>query len=268
MAEQSPYSDEEEVHDGIYEEVLAALLLALALAAKESSFEDMQEAFQRETSKALPAIIAASLTALNIAVKRTERQTKLKNLTFDYSEEAISSRAVTALTNNIQSMIQTNEAMYQEVLDMASEFNWSEGETLKRLKSYYGLTPTHVRTVIVFEQALAREGASRKTIATKTKERKEGLIDWRNELVADNVATDAIQGSKEALFSYFLSTGQVDRDYVKEWVAVIDDRTSSICLGLNKKTAELDGVFEGGYLWPPAHGHCRSSIRIVKRSNN
>lgn len=266
MAENSPYEEESEQIDSVNEELLILLLLALKRASEEDDFDSMQETFQREVSEIIPTLTLAAYTVLKAVVSRTERELKLKGLSFDFSDSSFMERISSALTDNLEQVLLTNENMYTYLLQQADLRAWPQEELTSRLKRYYGLTPTHTKTVLTMEDALAREGAARRTIKTKTNQRIEQLVDWRNELIADSVTVDAIQGTKEALFRYFLDTGQVNRDYVKQWVAVIDDRTSDICLGLNGQEAELDGVFTGGYLWPPAHGHCRSSIRLVKRS--
>lgn len=265
MAENSPYVEESEAEESIIEELLILLTAGLLLAGKESSFDEMQTRLQTQASKIIPTLYSKATTVTEASTTRVEKVVG-KKLTYDYSDDTFATRITSALSDNMDQVIATNSRMYEVLLQYSAERGWSDTETLRRLKLYYGLTPTHLTTVLNMESSLARTGASKKTIEKKTKERIEGLQDWRFDLIADNIAVDAVEGAKDATFRYFLSTGQIDRTYVKQWVAVVDDRTSDICLGLNGTQAELDGTFEGGYIWPPAHGHCRSSVKIVKRS--
>lgn len=264
MAENSPYTEESEAEESIIEELLVLLTAGLLLAAKESSFDDMQTRLQTQASKIIPKLTTEAQRVTEVSTARTEAVVG-KSLSYDYSEQTFSSRIQSALSDNMSQVIATNEDMYRLLQQYAIERDWSDAELLRRLRKYYGLIPSHVTTVLNMEASLARTGASKKVIEDKVNDRIEKLIDWRFDLIADNVAVDAVEGAKDATFRYFLQTGQVDRTYVKQWVAVVDDRTSDICLGLNGTQAELDGTFEGGYLWPPAHGHCRSSVKIVKR---
>lgn len=46
----------------------------------------------------------------------------------------------------------------------------------------------------------------------------------------------------------------------KQWVAILDDRTTNICLGLNGEIVEIGQPFSTGDYQPPAHISCRSRI--------
>lgn len=63
----------------------------------------------------------------------------------------------------------------------------------------------------------------------------------------------------------FLEIGYKESGLVaaKQWVSVIDDRTTGICQGLNGSIVEIGRPFATGDYQPPAHINCRSRIDPV-----
>jgi len=53
----------------------------------------------------------------------------------------------------------------------------------------------------------------------------------------------------------------------KQWVSVIDDKTSSVCQQLNGEIVEIGQPFSIGIYTPPAHPNCRSRIKSITISN-
>lgn len=49
----------------------------------------------------------------------------------------------------------------------------------------------------------------------------------------------------------------------KQWVAIIDDRTTSICRTLNGEVVDIGEPFSLGFFTPPAHVNCRSRIKAL-----
>lgn len=273
MAENAPYQEEGNIEEEVNEELLGLLLLGILDGVdtiKVTSFTggDLQvvnEEFRNTVSRISPTLNSASQRAIDAGIERAVRQTALSGLSIDYTDEFIQNHIREVIRSNLDQLEETNRRTYQRIVQLGLDKGWSDSEIANRLKRYFGLVPNHVNTVVNMEEALLREGSTKKNAKLQTQKKIDQLIEWRMKLAADTVAVDIVEGSKAHAFARLLDSGQVSRDYVKQWVAIVDDRTSEICLGLNRTTAELDGTFPGGYQYPPAHGHCRSSIRIIKR---
>ena len=274
MAENAPYEEEQNIEDDVNEEVVALLLAGIIDATsviKPNSFvrtdyEDVLDEFQRSASKALPTLSSASQRAIDAGVERTQEQIKaLKNLTVDHNDDFIQRHIRSVLDSNMSQVQETNRRAFRRILEIGAENGWSDQMIAKRVQKYFGLTPSHIDTVVNMEQALLKEGAKKSVVDKQVQSKIDQLIEWRAKLTAANIATDIVEGSKSNAFKYLRDTGQINEDYVKQWVSVIDDRTSDICLSSNRTTAEIGGVFPNGFDYPPAHAHCRSSIRIIKR---
>jgi SPP1 gp7 family putative phage head morphogenesis protein len=63
----------------------------------------------------------------------------------------------------------------------------------------------------------------------------------------------------------FLEIGYKESGLVaaKQWVSVIDDRTTGICQGLNGAIVDIGKPFPTGDYQPPAHINCRSRIQAI-----
>lgn len=276
MAENAPYEEEAEIEDEVNEELVSLLLAGVLDAVStikvndftRSDFEDVLGEFNRKASKALPTLSSASQRAIDVGVERAMSQIKsLKDLSVDHNDEFIQSHIRSVLNSNINQVQQTNRRAFNRVLEIGAENNWSDKVIAQRLKKYFGLVPSHIDTVFNMETSLLREGAKKSVVDNQVQKKIDQLVEWRLRLTSANIATDIVEGSKSNSFQYLRDEGQLNEDYVKQWVSVIDDRTSDVCLSSNRTIAEIGGTFSNGFAYPPAHGHCRSSIRIIKRPN-
>lgn len=274
MAENAPYDEEGQIEDDVNEELVALLLAGILDAVSiikvndftRPDFEDVLEEFGRKASKSLPTLSSASQKSIDAGVERAMSQIKaLKDLSVDHSDEFIQSHIRSVLNSNLDQVQQTNRRAFRRVLEIGAENGWSDKMIAQRLKKYFGLIPSHIDTVVNMEASLLREGAKKTVVDKQVQKKIDQLIEWRLRLTAANIATDIVEGSKSNAFQYLRDTGQLSEDYVKQWVSVIDDRTSDICLSSSRTIAEIGGTFPNGFAYPPAHGHCRSSIRIIKR---
>lgn len=279
MAESSPYDEEEALENEIDEELLLLLALAFLTASSSiiisqfsySDFPSVQDRFKSEASSVLPKLQQSSNSAVQVGISRTASELNFKDLHFDYSDQRVMDNVLRAFNNNFELLLQTNQAMFEELLRVADERGWDDKELARRLKLYYGLTPRYLKTVLAMEDALKAEGLSRKVIKDRIQKRIDQLIEHRIRLTSALIGTQVVEGSKEVAFNYLAESGQVDTDrYVKEWVSRIDGDTSQGCLSSHKMIAEIGGVFPNGYSSPPnldVIHPCRSSIRIIKRPN-
>ena len=273
MAENAPYEEEAQIEDTVEEAMFGLLLLALLESTDKiilsrftsQDFATIQDSFRDKTSEVYPKLSDAAQKAIDAGVKRTVAQTSLKNLSVDHSARVIQDHINAVLSSNMRQVLETNQRSFRRILEIADQKGWPEQEIARRLKRYYGLIPSHIDTVVNMENALLAEGTSKKTVQKQVQTKIDQLIEWRMKLVAATVATDIVEGSKAVAFSYLFDEGQIGPDYVKQWVSVIDSRTSDICLSSNRMTAEINSPFPNGFQYPPAHGNCRSSIRLIKR---
>jgi AraC-like DNA-binding protein len=277
--EKSPYEEEAELEDEVYEELVLLLALSFVFGSSNiinsqftiSDFDTSQERFKTKLSEILPLLSNVSLSSIQVGVSRTQVENKIKDLSTDFSDARFQNLINFIFNDNTERMLQTNRSMFQELLRIASVRGWSDAELARRFKLYYGLTPRFLRTVISMEDALIKEGISKKTISDKVQKRVDQLVQVRLSLAATLVGTQVVEGSKDESFKHLVETGQIDSNqYVKSWESVIDISTTEICTSSHKMTAEITGVFANGYSHPPALNPvhpCRSSMRIIKRPN-
>ena len=275
--EKSPFEEEENLEKEAHEELL--LLLALGFVAgvsgiklKEfsySDFEDSQTKFKTKASEVVPSLNNTSFLAIQTGVERAIKDTGLKGLTVDYSDQRFQNMVLATFNDNIERILQTNRNMFEELLKAAAERGWSDAEVARRFKLYYGLTPRFLRTILSMEDALVKEKLSKKTISERIQKRIDSLIEVRLSLAATLIGTEVVEGSKSKAFEQLAETNQLDTSiYVKSWESVIDESTTEICTSSHKMIAEIGGIFPNGYAYPPATNPvhpCRSSIRIRKR---
>ncbi len=275
--ESSPYEEEEKLEDEVYEELLLLLATGFVFGTSHivnsrfviSDFESSQERFRTKVSEILPKLNNTSYSAIQAGLARAIEDTNLKELSIDYSDSRFQTLITNIFNNNLDQMIQTNRSMFEALLRASDERGWSDAELARRFKLYYGLTPRFLKTVLSMEDALIKEGLSKKVIAERIQKRIDQLVEVRLSLAATLVGTEVVEGSKDEAFNQLASTGQIDRSqYIKSWESVIDSVTTAICSSSHKMTAEIGEAFANGYQHPPALDPvhpCRSSIRIIKR---
>lgn len=273
MSEHAPYEEEGTIVDDINEELLGLLLAGIldgvdvvkVASFTGADFDSVNEEFRKTVSRITPTLNSGSQRAIDAGIDRAMSQTALSGLSIDYTDDYVQNHIRNVLTSNLSQVEETNRRAFQRIVQLGDSKGWSDQEIASRLKRYFGLVPNHINTVVNMEESLLREGATKKVAREQTQKKIDQLIEWRLRLISDTVAVDIVEGSKAQAFARLQDSGHIGPDYVKQWVAIVDSKTSEICLSLNRTTAELNGRFPDGYLYPPAHGHCRSSIRIVKR---
>jgi len=77
--------------------------------------------------------------------------------------------------------------------------------------------------------------------------------------LASQVTTETTRATNQGIKWGYDKSGLVSH---KQWAAIIDGKTSQICLDLNGEIREIGKAFSSGDYGPPAHVNCRS--RIVK----
>lgn len=274
--ENSPYVEEGELEEKIYEEVI--LLLALSLLAGISTlrstlttqdFNSTQQSFKLKASEMIPTLVGVSFEASQVGVNRLAKELKLSGLVLDFTDARFQNLVLNVFESNLERMLSTNHSMYYALLQIAEERGWDDAEVLRRFKLYYGLPPKYLKTVLAMEDALKAEGIAKKVINKRIQKRIDQLIEHRLGLAAVLIGTQIVEGSKDIAFTQLSESFQLDSNaYVKEWVSVVDDVTTQVCLSSHGAIAEIGQPFPNGYYHPPALDPvhpCRSSIRIRKR---
>lgn len=271
--ESSPFAEEQALEDSVDEELLLIFALAFLHGTSEKSleFNTVQERFKAKVSEAIPHLQATSTKSIQIALERTSSELNIKNLQVDYADSRFMNLVLQIFEYNLGLILQTNQAMYSALLDVAVERDWSQKEFDRRLALYFGLTPRFLKTVLTMEDALKAEGVSKKVINKRLQKRIDQLVEHRIKLSSTLIGTGVVEGTKDLLYTQLVETNQVDGNkYVKEWVSVVDDVTTQICLSSNRMIAEIGGYFANGYKFPPATDPthpCRSSTRLIKRKS-
>lgn len=276
--ESNPFPEEDKLEDNTEEEILALLALSFVYATSSvnpssfnpaTDFDIVQSRFRAKFSEILPELTSVSQQAIEIAINRLGRDFDLDDLFIDYSDERFNTTTRQLLNENFDRILATNEQFWNRLQQLAIENDWSDEELARRLKKYYGLVPNHVQTVLAMETALTKEGVSKKSKDSQVQKRIDRLVEWRLSLIANQISTGVVEGSKDESFGYLVDTSQINPDeYEKQWVSVIDDVTTDTCISLHLSRAPIGGTFNGGIKhppsFPPVHP-CRSAIRLVKR---
>lgn len=276
--ESSPYSEEQQIEESLTEELLALLALSLAFSTDKivlSKFEpagdynQAQQRFRNKMSEVLPDLNQTSRISIEIALARAARDLGLNDLSVDYSNPIFREFVADVFEKHIELVSQTNRNMFNELRQIAFEEGWSNQELARRFKQYFGLTPNHLRTVLNMERALLEDDVKKTVRGKLLQKRIDQLIEWRLNLIAVQMSTEIVEGSKDLAFTYLVTTGQVSvTEYEKEWLAVPDERTTAICLSSHRSRADIGQRFANGLYHPPAYPPyhpCRSSIRLVKK---
>lgn len=103
-----------------------------------------------------------------------------------------------------------------------------------------------------------------------------GLAEWGREVPttaywAEKVVTDAVVRTNGAAVISFLSDAKRDLPSIqKQWISIIDKRTSEICRDLHLQIVDIDEPFDADgedVMGPPGHVNCRSQICAVDPLN-
>lgn len=279
MAETSPYQEEKELEDSIEEALFTLFLLAVISSQKKftgqtftnSLVDAAQQTFEKELSKIIPTLSQKGVDAIQVGIDRTLSTTDLKDLTYNFNSPRFQETIRRIFDDQMIYLTETNARAVQRLLEIASERGWTDAQVLARLRKYFGLVPDHINTVVKLEDALVREGAAKKVVDKTVQKKIDNLLEWRATLTATQVATEVVERSKAVAFAEMFEDGDIPDDYVKQAIAVLDDRTTQICTSSHLTTAELNGNFPNGFFSPPFNNPlhpCRTTIRIIKRPSN
>lgn len=92
---------------------------------------------------------------------------------------------------------------------------------------------------------------------TKLKQEVQSIFAKRAGQLQSQIVTETDRAFNTGLDFGYKESGVVTH---KMWVAVVDDRTTSICRQLNGEIVEIGQPFSGGIYTAPAHINCRSRV--------
>lgn len=99
---------------------------------------------------------------------------------------------------------------------------------------------------------------------TKLKEEIKVLLDSKIPRLESQVVTETTRIANTAIEYGYGDSGLVVQ---KQWLSVIDGRTTNICLSLNGEVADIGSPFSNGDFRPPAHINCRSRVTSIELRN-
>jgi SPP1 gp7 family putative phage head morphogenesis protein len=91
------------------------------------------------------------------------------------------------------------------------------------------------------------------------------IFEKKQARLQSQINDSGIQTFNTALEFGYKQSGLVS---AKQWVAVIDDKTTTGCLALNGEIVELGQPFSLGVYTPPLHPNCRSRIQPITITQN
>lgn len=99
-------------------------------------------------------------------------------------------------------------------------------------------------------------------VSTKYGER---LLRKRAETIAINETMTVANEGQRQLWNQSVDKGLLSPYAIREWITTPDDRTCPVCRPLDRRTAPLNGPFEGTmFMGPPAHVLCRCAQAISR----
>lgn len=278
-SEKSPFDDEQEIQDEYEDEVIKEVAYAYVYAAStiavssfdDSNFDDVQNKFKEKFSAILLLLLSLSPVAIDNALKRTKKTLRIvRDLSVDYHSSEITDAVRDIYQYNLDYILRTNYEAYATLTSEALRRGWSQKTTATYLKRFYGLTSTQVLQTLAYEDSLKSQTEPKidKDVITKRIDtRIDRLLNWRSSLIATRTVVGAMEASKEAGWDYLIQSGELQGNYGKQWVSVIDDITTATCRHTNKEIVPLGAYFSNGVKHPPAidpiHA-CRSSLILVK----
>lgn len=276
--EKSPFDEEQglekETENKIIPVIALSLVAASSLADRDFGYEKIQEIeneFVSKFSDILPDLQSVSHRAIKAGWDRFKnKENAVKDLSINLSDPRLSSLAHDILNANMEHILRVNRSFLEAILEEASSRGWSGLETSRRIKRFFGMTPSQLRQTLSYEDSLraTRPKIPNEVIKKTIDDRADRLVNWRINLIATRLSVGTVESSK--VKSWQVVEDQVSFPLMKKWVSVLDDVTTDVCRRSNGEQVPLNSIFSNGVSHPPAinpiHA-CRSSIILVRSRN-
>lgn len=274
--EKSPFPEEQDLQDDVESVIIPLIALAFVSASRVArfdqnlDFQEVEDVFVSKMSEVIPKLQEASQSSIKIGWDRFKKKEKgLGDMSIDLSDPSLSSLAHDIFDDNLQYILDVNRRLIQAILDESLQRGWSERETLKYFKKFFGVTPLQFRQALAYEDSLINTlpKIPKESVDKVIDERADKLIDWRISLIAVRMSVSIVEASK--VTSWSVIENKLGFNVDKKWVSVIDDSTTDTCLETNSEVVPLGSLFSNGVMYPPAINPihpCRSSVILVRRS--
>lgn len=226
-----------------------------------------------QTAVLEPALDRAGRAGVDLGALAIERETasaavkKPQGITIDL--EAGYEAAEQWAREHAASLVRAEPAVRDVIRLMITDSiaNGVEPLVLARAIRYViALTPSQAQQVARFQLRLIREGVAADTISRRVQRYAEAQLRYRALSIARTELMSAINAGQEALWKQAVASGLLNAKLlVKTWIVTHDEHLEKICEGLDGQTADIGGLFPGGYARPPAHVRCRCSMGLVPK---
>ncbi len=220
--------------------------------------------FEKRIGKIGPPIQeAVGLTAAKI-IPELPRQAK--ELRFDSTNPRVLEFINTEVAGYVREVEQETRAAVQSAIRKAIDEGQSSSQAADRIKQTIGLTEKQEIAVENYRQNQIKAGVKGRKLETRVAAYRKRTINNRAKVIARTEMTRAANQANQEVWNQAVEQGFVDRAKVKkQWIAIVDSRTSDICLSLHGQKVDLDANFvseHGSWMRPPGHPNCRSELVI------
>lgn len=136
----------------------------------------------------------------------------------------------------------------------------------KQISRNVGMNAQQNKGYLSLQKSLEEKGTKQSVIDKRLKNYKDKAIKNRALTIAKQELILATNMAQEASWKQAEDEGLMPKNAKKQWISIIDDRTSDVCKYLHNKVVKWSAEFEtkwGNFFGPPAHILCRSGIILV-----
>ncbi len=220
--------------------------------------------FERQVRAVLEDVVVAAADAAS-------RRLGLERTFTVKAEDPVGSAAIEFLRTRsarlVKDVTDQQRAALRRVLSRAFEEGRDPANTLESIMRSLGQTERDAeaadRRYRAAKDAGVSETRARRIAGGYARERKA----QRAKVIARTETAAAQNVGQSTAWTAALQAGQLPENTRREWVAVLDQRTSELCQSLDGTTVGMGELFqtEDGQFFehPPAHPNCRSTVVLV-----
>lgn len=229
---------------------------------------------------ALREVAASTATAQGEAAAEIapNRSIERDKTLFNRVDQRTADYAANRSSGLIVEINQSNRLAVRRVIAGSFTSPYTVDETARRLRKMVGLHTRWANAVLKFDDAnvvrLIKDGYSpdeaRARADVLTKRYRDKLIRRRAEMIARTEIQQAENFGRQAGWEAGNFVGYIDGASMKEW------RTAPLrsqygppceeCMAVRGTRVPWNGAFSNGFMFPPAHPHCRCTVVLVPPS--
>jgi len=157
--------------------------------------------------------------------------------------------------------LETRKVVNSILRTYAIEKPMSAFQISKMVESHVGLTSRYSQAVAKRYDDLLAMGVSPEKAMKEMERYSQFLKRNRAMTIARNELAEAYGEGQFQAMREAVQSGAVSGQMKKSWATADDERTCSICQGLDGETQDLDSPFSCGEMHAPAHIQCRCSVQ-------